>query len=328
MLKIGLIGCGFMGSMHANCYQNINGACVTAVADLRPQKAEELARLSGAQIYSTGKDLIKKADVDAIDICLPTYLHAEHALLAMKKVKYVFIEKPVALTVEEGATLIEAARACDANIQIGQVIRFWDEYVALAEIVKKGTYGRVINANFRRLSPIPTWGWENWLLDATRSGGAGQDLHIHDIDYVLSIFGKPQSFYSVKNTLGNTNDYVNTIMQYPDFVVGVEGTWGLPESYPFTATFRVVFENSVLENAGGKLLCYDQNGVHEIKIEKKTLDGDGYQGGNISDLGGYYNELLYFCNQASVGAPIEKARLSDAVESLDFVLKELSFQKN
>ncbi len=323
MLKIGLIGCGFMGSMHANCYQNIEGVKVTAVADVRREKAEELAALSGAEIYADGKALIENADVDAIDVCLPTYLHAEHALLAMKRVKYVFVEKPVALTVDEGNALIAAAKESDANVQIGQVIRFWDEYVELAKIVKSGIYGKVIHANFRRLSPVPTWGWEDWLLDAKRSGGAGQDLHIHDVDYVLSIFGEPQSFSSIKNTLGNTNDYVCTLMKYPDFAVGVEGTWGLPESYPFTATFRVVFENATVENAEGGLMCYDKNGAHEIKIEKKALGGEGYKGGNISDLGGYYNELLYFCNRAANGEKIEQATLPDAVRSLDFVLREL-----
>ena len=325
MLKIGLIGCGFMGSMHANCYNNIENARVVAVADLRRDKAEALAKISGAEIYETGRALIEQADVDAIDICLPTYLHAEHALLAMKKVRYVFIEKPVALTLDEGRALIDAAKACNAEVQVGQVIRFWDEYVALAEMIKNETYGKVVTANFRRLSPGPTWGWDGWLTDPVRSGGAGQDLHIHDVDYVLSVFGKPESFYSIRNTRGVKNDYVNTLMQYKDFSVGVEGTWGLPESYPFTATFRVVFENAVIENAGGKFLRYDQNGVNEIKIEKAQIASTSDSGGNISDLGGYYNELVYFCDKASRGEKIEKAALCDAVDSLAFLLVELKF---
>lgn len=325
MLKVGLIGCGFMGSMHANCYNNIAGAKVVAVADLRRDKAEELAKLSDAEIYATGKELIEKADVDVIDICLPTYLHAEHALLAMDKVKYVFVEKPVTLTLEEGKALIEKAEKTGAQVQVGQVIRFWDEYVELAKIVASGKYGKVVNANFRRLSPIPTWGWEDWLFDAKKSGGAGQDLHVHDIDYVLSLFGEPKKFFSAKSTLGRENDYVSTLLQYDDFVVSVEGTWALPESYPFTATFRVVFENATLENAGGKLMCYDKDGAHQIVIEKVELAGEGYKGGNVSDLGGYYNELVYFCDKANKGEKIEKATVCDAVASLDFLLKELSF---
>lgn len=324
MLKVGLIGCGFMGSMHANCYNNIEGVRVTAVADLRPEKAAQVAALSDAKIYETGKELIASADVDVIDICLPTYLHAEHALLAMDKVKYVFVEKPVALTAEEGAALLAKAEKTGAFVQVGQVIRFWDEYVELQRIVESGAYGKILNANFRRISPIPTWGWEDWLLDVARSGGAGQDLHIHDVDYVLSLFGKPESYSSVKTA---NNGYVNTVMKYPDFVVGIEGTWDLPESHPFQATFRVVFEKGVVENADGRFLLYTEDGASQIKLEKVEVKGEGYKGGNVSDLGGYYNELVYFCDKAARGLAVEKATLKDAVASLEFVLEELKNAK-
>lgn len=324
MVKVGLIGCGFMGAMHANCYKNIEGVEVVAFADIRSEKAEELAKGTHAVIYGDGKDLIANANVDIIDICLPTYLHAEYAMLAMEKVKYVFVEKPVALTVEQGKKMLEKSKETGAQVQVGQVIRFWDEYVELKKIIESGVYGKVVNANFRRLSPRPDWGWENWLLDYKLSGGAGQDLHIHDVDYVLSVFGQPKNFYSVKNVNGEKNSYVNTIMQYNDFVVGVEGTWDLPTSYPFTATFRVVFENAVVENAGGKFTLYTKEGASEIKIEKKELVG-GVEGGNISDLGGYYNELVYFCDKAKKGEKIEKAALCDGVSSLEFLLKELAF---
>lgn len=90
------------------------------------------------------------------------------------------------------------------------------------------------------------------------------------------------------------------------------------------ATFRVVFENAVVENAGGKFTLYTKDGASEIKIEKKVLVG-GVDGGNISDLGGYYNELVYFCERAKTGEKIEKATLCDGVSSLEFLLKELAF---
>ena len=323
MLKVGLIGCGFMGAMHANCYKNIEGVELVAFADIRKEKAEELAVGTNATIYGDGKELIANANVDIIDICLPTYLHAEYAMAAMETAKYVFVEKPVALTVEEGKKMIEKSKTTGCQVQVGQVIRFWDEYVELKKIIDSGIYGKVVNANFRRLSPRPTWGWKNWLLDSKLSGGAGQDLHIHDVDYALSLFGEPKNFYSVKNSIGEKNSYVNTIMQYDDFVVGVEGTWDLPSDYPFTATFRVVFEKAVGENAGG-LKLYTKDGGNEIKIEKKELVG-GVEGGNISDLGGNYNELVYFCDRAKKGEKVEKATLCNGVSSLEFLLKELTF---
>ncbi|MBQ6922782.1 MAG: Gfo/Idh/MocA family oxidoreductase, partial [Clostridia bacterium] len=233
MIKVGLIGCGFMGAMHYNCYNNIAGVKVTAVADIRREKAEELVKGADAVIYGDGKDLIAKADVDIIDICLPTFLHAEYALSAMDKVKYLFVEKPVALTNGQAAAMLKKSEKTGCNVQVGQVIRFWDEYVELKKIIESGKYGKVINANFRRLSPRPTWGWNDWLLDDKLSGGAAQDLHIHDTDYVLSVFGKPKKFYSVKNSAGEKNSYINTLMQYNGFTVTVEGTWDLPATRPF-----------------------------------------------------------------------------------------------
>lgn len=329
MLKVGLIGCGFMGTMHANCYKNLEGVTVAAVADLRADKAEAIAAGTDAVIYADGKELISNAQVDIIDICLPTYLHTEYALLAMEKVKYLFIEKPVALTIAESEALLAKQAETGCQVQIGQVIRFWDEYVSLREIVGSGKYGKVVNANFRRISPSPDWGWNDWLRNPTLSGGAGQDLHIHDIDYVLSLFGEPRKLYSVKNTLGERNSYVSTLMQYDEHVVTVEGTWYLPGTHPFQATFRVVFEKAVVENDGGKFMLYTDGGAEEIKIEKKEMVSTGGTQGNISDLGGYYNELLYFTNQAINGEQIGQATLAEGAASLKFLLeKELSFNAN
>lgn len=322
MIKVGLIGCGFMGAMHYNCYNNIAGVKVTAVADIRREKAEELVKGADAVIYGDGKDLIAKADVDIIDICLPTFLHAEYALSAMDKVKYLFVEKPVALTNGQAAAMLKKSEKTGCNVQVGQVIRFWDEYVELKKIIESGKYGKVINANFRRLSPRPTWGWNDWLLDDKLSGGAAQDLHIHDTDYVLSVFGKPKKFYSVKNSAGEKNSYINTLMQYNGFTVTVEGTWDLPATRPFEASFRVVFEKATVENAGGRFTLYTDGNAEEIKIEKKKLEG-GVEGGNISDLGGYYNELVYFTDKVKAGEKIEKATLKDAAGSLKFVLGEI-----
>ncbi len=325
MLKVGLIGCGFMGTMHANCYKNLEGVELAAVADPRKEKADELAEGTNATIYTDGKKLIEEAEVDVIDICLPTYLHASYALLAMEKVKYVFIEKPVTLTVSGSEQLLAKQKETGCQVQVGQVIRFWDEYVALRNIVKSGKYGKVVNANFRRISPAPEWGWNNWLRDPSLSGGAAQDLHVHDVDFVLSLFGEPKKLFSVTNSLGEQKSYVNTLMQYEDFVVTTEGTWDLPGSYPFSATFRVVFEEATLEN-NGKLMLYTKYGAEEVDVGKKDWTSNSGTKGNISDLGGYYNELYSFTQCAAKGEPIQDATLSEASASLKFLIeKELAF---
>ena len=323
MLKVGLIGCGGMGTMHANCYKNLEGVELVALADLIPEKAQALAAGTNAQIYASGKELLEQAQVDVIDICLPTYLHAEHALAAMDKVKYVFVEKPVTLTVAEADAMLEKSKVTGCQVQVGQVIRFWPEYMVLRDMIKSCQYGSVVNANFRRISPRPAWSWNNWFLQTELSGGAAQDLHIHDADFVLSVFGQPEKIFSMRNRKGAKNSYINTLMQYEDFVVSVEGTWDLPVSHPFQASFRVAFEKAAVEMGNGKFQLFTDEGVEDIPLEEKALTvAEGGVKGNISDLGGYYNELYYFTRQAIAGAPIEQAALADAVESLKFVLEK------
>jgi len=96
--------------MHAACYEALQESGifrVTAVADVQSDRAGKLAGKFGAKMYSSGKELIEKGDVNTVDICLPTYLHTEHALLAMKKGYDAFIEKPVCLHEDEAVKLLE-----------------------------------------------------------------------------------------------------------------------------------------------------------------------------------------------------------------------------
>ena len=87
MIRVGLIGCGFMGGMHAACYAALAelGVKVTAIADDRPEFLAQMKEQTDAQTYESGMALIEQADVDVVDICLPTYLHTAHACAAMEK---------------------------------------------------------------------------------------------------------------------------------------------------------------------------------------------------------------------------------------------------
>ena len=324
MLKVGLIGCGFMGGMHSACYKEIDGVQVVAVADVRRDKAEEIAKVHNAQIFSTGDELIEKADVDIIDICLPTFLHTEHAVKAMRSGRNVFIEKPVCLTEEEGKLLLEVQKETGAKVQVGQVIRLWDEYKWLKEVADKKEYGEIKTAVFKRLSNTPTWGWENWLHKAECSGSVALDLHIHDVDFMRYMMGEPDSFHSdvARNEKGII-EQIFTTFKYGNAVVSVEGCWDYPEDFPFTASFCVKFEKATVVNDANGLNVY-LNGGGQIKPEIiSEFTGDNEIGGNLSSLGGYYNELKYFVEKLSANEPLEVAPLCEGVKSVELALKEI-----
>ena len=325
MIKIGLIGCGFMGGMHSACYKEIEGAKVVAVADVRAEKAEDAAKVHGAEVYANGMDLIANADVDVVDICLPTYLHTEHAIASMKAGKNVFIEKPVALTEEECELLLATEKETGVKIQIGQVIRFWDEYVWLKEAYDKREYGEILSASFKRLSSYPTWAWDGWLHDAKRSGSMALDLHIHDVDYMRYLMGEPDGLTSraVRDESG-TIEQIFTIYNYGDVAVSVEGCWDYPADFPFDAEFRVKFEKATVVNNGNGLCVYPKEGGVIRPELKPAFEGTNDIGGNLSSLGGYYNELKYFIETLDAGEELTVAPLCEGVKSAKLIYKEIA----
>jgi len=321
-IRIGVIGCNYMGKMHAECYKLLEGVELAAVADLHEEVARELASGTDAAVYTDAKKMIEEVELDAVDICLPTFLHAEYALLAMDRVKYVFIEKPVCLTKEEGKALLEKQQQTGAQVQIGQVMRFWSEYKYLKEVTDNGDFGNLVSLTMRRLSPSPSWGKGSWQKNTKLSGGALLDLHIHDIDFMLYLLGSPKDCKCIKNIQGETNSFVSTLCTYENTVVSVDGTWNLPVTYPFNMYFRAVFETAVVEFNGDGITVFEADRSYAPEYEKNDIKS-GYKGGNISSLGGYYNELKYFTDKIKENEPIALATLSDGVQSLNFIIDYL-----
>ena len=325
MIKVGLIGCGFMGGMHSACYAALAnlGVKVTAVADVRREYAENLA--NGAQIYATGMELIEKADVDVVDVCLPTHLHAAHAVAAMKAGKNVFVEKPIAFKDEDMELILATEKETGAKVQVGQVIRQWTEYVWLKKAVDAGTFGKIQHAMFRRLSGKPTWAWENWLHQVDKSGGVAVDMHVHDVDFVRYIMGEPDVVKAhAHRDADGVIQQINAVYGYGDKVsVAVESGWDYPASFPFTADFRVKFDKATVIGGGGVVNVYPLEGdAYQAELEEE-FQGDNEIGGNISSLGGYYNELKYFVEGLQGKNDLSVATVSEAIKSVQLVKREI-----
>ncbi len=325
MIKVGLIGCGFMGGMHSACYAALAnlGVKVTAVADVRREYAENLA--NGAEIYATGMELIEKADVDVVDVCLPTHLHAAHAVAAMKAGKNVFVEKPIAFEDADMELILKTEKETGAKVQVGQVIRQWTEYVWLKKAVDAGTFGKIQHAMFRRLSGRPEWAWEGWLHQVDKSGGVAVDMHVHDVDFVRYIMGEPDvvKAHAHRDAEGVIQQ-INAVYGYGDNVsVAVESGWDYPAAFPFTADFRVKFEKATVIGGGGVVNVYPLDGdAYQAELEEE-FQGDNEIGGNISSLGGYYNELKYFVEGLQGKNDLSVATVSEAIKSVQLVKREI-----
>ena len=332
MLKVGLIGCGYMGTMHANCYKALaDQVQVAAVADVRKEKAEEIAAMFGAEIYPDAQALIENAQVDYVDICLPTYLHAQYAASAMQHGFHAFVEKPLCRTREEAAYLLKVQEETGKMVQVGQVVRFWDEYEWLKNVKEKNTYGKVVTGMFTRLSPRPEWAWEGWLHQFEKSGGMALDLHVHDVDFIRYLMGEPKKILACGiQEKDGLSEYMTTTYLYDGAMCQAEGSWNYPADFRFSMAYCVKFEKATVyfDSGTGEFTVYPVDGENFTPVIEKSFEGTAGSG-NISSLGGYYKELRYFAMLLENPALPQIASLKEGARSVELSLDamDLAFGK-
>jgi len=334
MVKVAIIGAGFMGSMHAQVYQNLPNVELAAIVDVDLGRAEKLAGKYGTRPYSQIKNILIRDDIDAVDICLPTFLHPRYTVEAAKAGKHVFCEKPIALNLKDADWMIEEVEKKGMKFMVGHVLRFWPEYAKIREISESGKLGKPIFISCTRLSSPPTWAWQGWLTDVKRSGGVLVDFHIHDIDFLLYLLGKPVSVYSKAAGIFPSYNHVFTTLDFPQGIVGVaEGGWDMPGSFPFTMSLIGLFEKGAVEfnNCYERtLIIYPENKEQEYpEIETESQTATDVEG-NIAELGGYFSELKYFidCLQKGEHPDIAGGKVArDALEVMFLAKKSLETGK-
>ena len=330
MVKVGILGIGFMGTAHFKAYTAYRKAKVVALSDLNPKRlagdwSDIAGNIEGSQaagadlskirLHAKPADLFADPDVDAVDITLPTFLHAKYTLAALKAGKHVICEKPMACTLADCDKMTAAAKKARRTLMIAHCIRFWPEYQKLKEIIDAKTYGKVLSATFWRKSLTPTWSWDNWLLDEKRSGSAVLDLHIHDTDYVNFVFGVPKAVRST-GVVGAVSragvDHVVTQYIYDKGPqVTAEGGWAMAPGFGFTAGFCVVCEKATIE--------LDIKGA--IPLTVHTLDGKTLKP-KVGKGDGYINELRYFVDCVDAGKTPTVVTPQDAKMAVGVCLAE------
>lgn len=298
MVKVGILGFGFMGKMHFGCYKKRDDAQIVAICDADKERlqgggvdgnvagTEDALDLEGIELLADFDDMLDRVDMDVLSITLPTFLHPDFSCRALKKDVHVLCEKPMALTADACECMIETAQQTGKVLQIGHCVRFWPEYALAKERVDSGKYGKVLAASLRRLSLTPTWSQENWIMNAKRSGGVELDLHIHDSDFVQYLLGLPQAVYSTAATgPGGGSGHVMTQYVYDDNVtVFAEGGWMMAPSFGFEMSFNLVLEKATI--------VYDCTRDPALKV--CPLEGDAFTPDDIPEGDGYEREIDHF----------------------------------
>lgn len=254
-VRVAVLGFGFMGRTHAACYAanpqaelvavccpSIEKSATTSVAGNLDTQAE--LDLSGVELVADFNELLRRSDIDALDICLPTPMHEEIAVRSLGAGKHVFCEKPMARALAGCDAMIEAQVKSGRILMIGHVLRFWPHYLQAHELMASGEIGQIISARFERQSPIPRW--SRWMLDGAQSGGAPLDLHLHDADVALWWFGEPSQIEASGVIQNELPLRIESNWKYPDGLhVSLLGSWDWNDA-PYRMAFEVVGERATL----------------------------------------------------------------------------------
>lgn len=317
-MRIAVLGLGFMGSTHLKALRAIPDAQLAAVysgdatklsGDLSAIQGNiggpgEKLDFTGVAKYTSIPALLADTSIDAVDICLPTNLHADVAIQAMRSGKHVLVEKPIALDVAEARRMLAVAEEQNRILMAAQVLRFFPMYRVLRETLLSGSLGPVRCASLRRRCAAP--GWSRWLADPKQSGGGVFDLLIHDVDMCLHLFGKPQSVSATGyEAMASGIDVITAELHYPaPFVVTVSGGWHHPKAFPFSMEYTVVSDGGTIDysSSGTAPTLYPVNG------EKELLP--------MTETDGYAAEIAYFLDCCRSGKAPE---LCPAAQSVDAV---------
>ncbi len=287
-MKIGVFGLGYMGSTHLKAYQTIPQAEIAAVFSRNPKRLAgdfsdirgnigapgERIDLSAAAKYTDAYEALGNPALEAVDLCLPTYLHAPVAVAALKAGKHVLVEKPLALTGDEAGQMIAVAQENGRVLMAAHLLRFMPQYRVVARMIRANELGPVRAAILWRRSGAP--GWSEWLTDKEKSGGGILDLLIHDVDFCLHAFGAPQAVSATGyEDLARGTDWITATIEYPNIgAVMISGGWHPPKGFPFAMEYTIACERGTLDfsSAGTPLTLYGMDGRPQL-IDVPKEDG-------------------------------------------------------
>ncbi len=295
-MKVGVVGCGFMGLTHLDAYANMPNVEVVGVVDTRPDAAAAAAELARATPYPSYDEFVAAEEPDLIDICLPTAYHRDLAVRVAREGRHVILEKPMTRLLEDADRIIEAFSNSQGRLFVAHVVRFFPEYVQLKGMIDAGRFGEVGVVRTSRKSPF-LGGWNDWYANWQASGGLVVDMLVHDFDFLRWSFGEVERVYA-KSLLGreyNRVDYALVTLRFRNNVIAhVEGHWGYPDPFWYS-----------IEVAGTKALAsVDSRKYAPARIlvnERTRASGNGESPGSSLGLNPYQLELEHFVRCVETG---------------------------
>ncbi len=285
-MRVGIVGCGGMGGVHANKYALMPDVELS-VFDVDTAKAESFCAARNIKRADSLSDLLR--DCEAADVCLPTPVHREVAIKCLRAGRPTLVEKPMARSMADCQAMIAESKSSGSMLVPAHVVRFFPEFRAAHDVIAAGKIGVPASIRLRRGGGAPK---AEWFLDVDQSGGILLDLAVHEFDWLNWTLGRPKLVTSRSVRLGDRvkdadfrGDYALTTISYDNGCVAhVESTWMDP------AGFKVTIEAC----GSGGAVEYDSSRNPTLRVA-----GGATENNYLPTDDPYYKQLRAFVDAAT-----------------------------
>jgi predicted dehydrogenase len=265
MIRIGIIGIGFMGRIHYLAARDLKDARVTAICS---RDAKKLAGdwsgtrgnfgpppghvdVGGLKRLGTLDEMLNDPEIDLVDVCNPTLQHEATAIAALKAGKHVLVEKAIALQPEAADRMLSSAKKAGKLLMVAHVLPFFPEFAFAARAVRGGEFGNLLGGHFQRV--ISKADWSSEIADVSATGGPAVDLHIHDTHFIGLLCGVPKQVFSSGIVEGAAVTYLTTNYLYGSDRPAVSCSSGAVamKSRPFVHGYELYLEKATLTYQSG-----------------------------------------------------------------------------
>jgi UDP-N-acetyl-2-amino-2-deoxyglucuronate dehydrogenase len=212
--RFGIIGAGVISSYHARAIQAHPDGEIVAVADVVKANADRFVAEYGGEAMTDFKAMLRRPEIDAVCVCSPTYLHAEHAVAAMKAGKHVIVEKSMAITLPDATRMILAAR--ESNVKLAVIFQKRTEEAAqrIKRAIADGVFGQMVFGDasikyWRNQAYYDSADWRGtWKMEG---GGASMTQGTHGIDLLLFMMGDVEKINAWMDTVAHVRIEVEDV---------------------------------------------------------------------------------------------------------------------
>ncbi len=298
VMRVGVVGAGGMGRVHGMKYRQMPDVELH-IYDRDPERQKAYCeQFPDAKPADSFEQLIES--VDAVDVCLPTDLHATAAVQSLEAGKTTLVEKPFAGSLEDCDRMTEAAAKGGTRVMPAHVVRFFADYERSHNLIADGKIGKPASVRLRRGGKAPT-GFGGWFQDIERSGGVILDLAVHEFDWLLWTLGPVKTVYARSVRMGQqvpdaeiNGDYALMVFTHENGCVShVEATWMDPSG--FRAIIEAAGSEGLVEFDSRKswtLTVHPPEGASMVQTQLAPHDDP------------YYRQLRAFVDAVRDGTPL------------------------